>query len=108
MWYTSTVEHCSSIKQDEILPFPATWMNTQMVILSEISQRKTIIINTWNLKKMIQMNLFTNIHNRLTQLENKFIPKEIAGGGVGREKLGCGMKYTRYYIKTGKQQGPAA
>ena len=33
-----------SHKKDEIMPFAATWMDLEMIILSEISQRKTNII----------------------------------------------------------------
>ena len=34
----------SAIKKVEIMPFTATWMDLEIVILSEISQRKTNII----------------------------------------------------------------
>ena len=43
------------------MPFAAKRMNLEIIIVSEISQRKTIviyIIYIQNLKKMIQMNLF--------------------------------------------------
>ena len=39
----------------------------------------------WNLKKMIQMNLFTN-RNRLTDMENRLVVANMEGGdwdGVG-------------------------
>ena len=36
--------YCSAIKKDEILPFAATWMDLENIILSEVSQRKTSII----------------------------------------------------------------
>ena len=40
MWYTYTMEYYSAIKRNEIMPFPATWMDLEIVILSEVSQRK--------------------------------------------------------------------
>ena len=36
-----TVEHHSAIKKNEIMPFAATWVQLDILILSEISQRKT-------------------------------------------------------------------
>ena len=38
MWYIYTVEYYSAIKQNEIMPFAATWMDLEMIILSEVSQ----------------------------------------------------------------------
>ena len=51
-----------SIKMNEIMPFVATQMDLEIIILSEVNQRKTNII-WYHLyvepkKKMIQMNLF--------------------------------------------------
>ena len=41
MWYIFTMEYYSAIKKNEILPFVATWMDLEGIMLSEISQRKT-------------------------------------------------------------------
>ena len=45
------------------MPFAAKWMDLEIVILSEISQaEKDVsydIAYMWNLKKMVQINLFT-------------------------------------------------
>ena len=38
-----TMEYYSSIKKNEIMPFSATWMNVEIVILSEVRQKKTNI-----------------------------------------------------------------
>ena len=35
------MEHYSTIKKNEIMPFAATWMDLEIIILSEVSQRKT-------------------------------------------------------------------
>ena len=41
-WHIYTTEYYSAIKKDEILPFVTTWMNTEGIMLNEISQTNTI------------------------------------------------------------------
>ena len=64
MWYIYTMEYYSAIKSNGIMPFVATWMDLEIVILSEVSQTekdkyRMIITYMQNLKTTIQMNLFT-------------------------------------------------
>ena len=40
IWYIFTMEYHSAIKKDEIMPFAATRMDLEIVILSEVSQSK--------------------------------------------------------------------
>ena len=65
MWYIYAMEYYSAIKKSEIMPFAATWMDLEVIILSEISQKEKdkyhmipLICGILFLK-MIQMNLFT-------------------------------------------------
>ena len=44
IWYVCTMEYHSAIKENEIMPFVATWMDLEIIILSEVSQTKTNII----------------------------------------------------------------
>ena len=38
MWYLYTMEYYSATKKNETMPFAATWMDLEVVILSEVSQ----------------------------------------------------------------------
>ena len=62
VWIYCTMEYYSAIKKNEIMPFAATWMNLEIIILSEISQSKTNTI--WyhlyvESKKITQVSFFT-------------------------------------------------
>ena len=49
--YIYTMEYYSAIKTKEIMPFAATWMDLEIVILSEVRQISFDIAYMWNLKK---------------------------------------------------------
>ena len=35
------MEYCSTIQKNKIMPFAATWMNLDIILLSEVRKRKT-------------------------------------------------------------------
>ena len=44
MWYIDTMEYYTPLKKNKILPFEATWIGLETILLSEINQRKTSTI----------------------------------------------------------------
>ena len=42
--YVSAMEYYSVIKQNEMMPFAARWMDLEIIILSDISQRQPNIM----------------------------------------------------------------
>ena len=58
-----------------------TWMDLEIIILSKSDRERQIsydITYMWNLKKMIQTNLF--IKQKLTNVENKLMVTKGKGG----------------------------
>ena len=39
--HTHSMAQCSAIKKNERVPLATTWMSLEMIMLSEVSQRKT-------------------------------------------------------------------
>ena len=44
MYTQYTIEYYSATKKNEIMSFAATWMDLEIIILSEVSQTKTNIL----------------------------------------------------------------
>ena len=53
MWYIyNTIEYYSAIKKNKIMPFAATWVDLEIIILREVRERQiSYITYVWNLKK---------------------------------------------------------
>ena len=57
-------------KKNKIMPLAETWMDIEMIILSEVSHRRTNMISVYvESKKLIQINFL--IKQRHTDFENK-------------------------------------
>ena len=80
MWYIYTMEYYSAIKKNEIMPFAATWMDLESVIMSEISQTEKekyhMITHIWNLKR--------NSMNELTKQKQTHRLREQINGSRGK------------------------
>ena len=85
--YINTIEYYLAIKKNEIMPLIATWMDLEIIILSEINQkRKTNIIRHFfyvdSKEKRYKWTYLQN-KNRSIDLENKLmITKGEKGGGI--------------------------
>ena len=64
MWCIYTMECYSAVKKNKIMPFSTTWMDLEIVILSEVSQTEKdkycmILLFIYEILKRLQMNLST-------------------------------------------------
>ena len=81
-----TIEYYSAIKKNEIMPFAATWMNLEIIILSEVSQTekdKYHISLTCGILKDDTNELIYKTDSQ-TLKTNLWLPK----GKRGEDKLG--------------------
>ena len=49
MWCIHTVEYYSAIKKNDTMPFAATWMELETLILSEVGQKEKDTYDTLSL-----------------------------------------------------------
>ena len=95
MWSIYTIEYCSAGRKNEIMPFTATWMNPEIIMLSEGSQTEkgkchydnTYLQNlkTWYQKKdqrVTQIKFFTKPKWALKH-RTEDIERIISGKGMG-------------------------
>ena len=83
MWYTYIMEYYSATKKNEIMPFAATWMDLEIILLSEVSQTEKdkyhMISLICGILKKNDTSEFIYKTNRLIDLENKFMVTRAEG-----------------------------
>ena len=96
------MEYYSPIKKNEIKPFVATWMNLEMTILSEVSQRQISysITQMWNLILKNDKNELiykTETDSQISKTNFTVNKGETWQGGINQE-FGINI-HTLLYIK---------
>ena len=85
MWYIYTMEYYSAIKKDDIMPFAATWMELETLILSEISQKDKdkyyMISLITGIQYTTQMNISTE--KKIMDLKKRLVAACWEREGVG-------------------------
>ena len=83
------MEYYTAIKKNEIMPFATTWVDLEIIILSEVSQterqKSYDITYMWDLKKWYKWLCLQN-RNRLTDIEQTYGYQR--GNVGGKDKLG--------------------
>ena len=89
MRYICTVEYYSAIKKNELMSFAATWMQLEIIILSEISQKEK------DKYRMISLKCGTSEHRSTKQKQTHRHREQTCGcqggGGWGRMEWEFGI-----------------
>ena len=67
------MEYYSAIKKNEMMPFSATWMDLEIILLNEVSQRMTSVCEItcmWNLIKKDTKALYNKTETN-SRFQNK-------------------------------------
>ena len=87
MWFIYTMEYYTAVKKNKIMPFSATWMELETLILSEVSQKEKdkyhMISFISGIQYRAQMNISTE--KKIRDLENRFVAAPGGEGGSGRD-----------------------
>ena len=76
MWYVYTKEYYAAIKKNKILPLAVTWIDIEIIILSEVSLKekdKYHMILFYMKSKNIYKWTYLQNRNRLADIENKLV-----------------------------------
>ena len=78
------MEYYSAIKKKEIMPFAATWMDLEIIILSEVRERQISHDTTymWNQKYDTNKLIYKTETDSQTQRIDLWLPRGRGYGGV--------------------------
>ena len=91
------MEYYSAIKKNEIMPFAATWMDQEIVILSKVNRQRRNIWCTLYVESKKKIQTYLQNRNRLIDIENMVVKGEELGEEIVRES-GMDMS-TLLYVK---------
>ena len=95
MWHKYTTEYYSVIEKNEIMPFVATWMDLEVIMLNKVRE---IQLSWYHLDmESTVWYKWTSLQNRdiLIDIENHKVNKEKKRGGwIGK----CGLTDTHYCV----------
>ena len=102
MWYIYAVVYYSAIKKNEMMPFSATRMQLEIIILSEVKseRERQIPYDTtymWNLKYGTNELIYET--NRTMDIENRLVVAKGEGAGGGMEWEVGVSRYKLLYIE---------
>ena len=88
MWYIYTMEYYSAIKKNKIMPFAATWMQVEIIILTKSERERQIpydITYMWNLKYDTKEPIYETEAESGIERIDWWLPRGLGGGrdGVG-------------------------
>ena len=87
------MEYYSAIKMNEIIPFVATWIDLEIIILSEISQKEKdkyhMISHIWNLKYNTNELIYET---------------ETGTWKIGIDNTGCQRKGKEWEVRVSRQK----
>ena len=89
MWYIYTMEYYSAIKKNKIMPFAATWMERETLILHEVKSKRErqIPYDITYLESNIGHKLNLSTEKKLMDLENRLVVAK--GEGVDGLGIWC-------------------
>ena len=95
MWSIYAMEYYSAIKRNEIMAFLATWMDLEMIMLSEVSHtmrhQHQMLSMTYGIWKKDRMNFAEQILTHRLWKTYGFQRRQV-GGGVGEWAWSLGWK----------------
>ena len=85
MWYMYAMEYYSTKKKNEIMPFAATWMDLEVIILSKYDKYREgqvlyVIISMWSVKRDANEVMYETETDSQTQKTNLWLTKGKGGG----------------------------